>query len=176
MCPCEFWFSWFLVLIGYVNTQLVNVNLFIISRGCKDSELSISSNLYHIELLPIFFYRPFLCFIPYTNINLSPSSSVSDVSVNLAWRSMRFSRNPSENSPNIFLKIVNSVEKTLFFSEAVGSRQCKKTTKWCGLCHVKQTKGPCFSSELFHHFISIDARSSLCMGRTLSSELSGSAL
>ena len=33
--------------------------------------------------------------------------------------------------------MVNTVEKTLFFSEALVPKQCQRTTKWCGSYNVK---------------------------------------
>ena len=104
---------------------------------------------------------PFLCFTSYTNYNFSPSPSVPDVSVNLAslpWteydRSIGCWENPSENlKHSIFWNMVNAVEKTLFFSEAVGP-QCQMAMKWRGSCHGKQSTGCCFASLLFDHFIS----------------------
>ena len=106
---------------------------------------------------------PFLCFIPYTNVNLSPSSSVTDVIVNLAslpWqeygRSMGCSGNPNENPErSIFWNMINAVEKTLFFSGAVGP-QSQRAMQWRGSCHAKQSflLTDAFPLELFHHFIS----------------------
>ena len=44
----------------------LDVNQFIISERCNDLKLSAGLNLYHIELLPIFFYVFASTFVLYT--------------------------------------------------------------------------------------------------------------
>ena len=81
--------------------RLSGVNGFIISGVCIDVQLLANLGLYHIELLPYFFYQAsFFCFIPCTNVNISPSFSVPDIAsrpCQQSGRSMRCSGNPSEN-------------------------------------------------------------------------------
>ena len=146
--------------------RFTDVNQAIILSACKNLRLPVSLDLYHFEMLPIFFYlSASFFFAPYPTLTLTSHHhppSVPDVNVNLAplpcqesGSSIECSRDPSEIlEQSKFWKIINAFEKMLFFSEAVGAKQCQRSTKWCGSCHAKQTTGWCFSSELSRRYIS----------------------